>query len=99
MEKQLYRCLSRHQKTFTYCVSKYDKNSSYTITFNVYEVLEWVLQYRNILIEFDMQLFEKLTTGLIKEEGKNMHGKLKCGKNVSSQIFMVKTFHVTCIVM
>ena len=33
---------------FSYGVSQYDKNSAYTMSFNVSEEKEWVLQYRNI---------------------------------------------------
>ena len=33
---------------FSYGVSQYDKNSAYTMSFNVFEAPEWVLQYRNI---------------------------------------------------
>ena len=62
---------------FSYGVSQYDKNSAYTLSFNVSEVSEWVLQYRNIPNEEESQLFEKLTTEPIKGEGKYMHGMLK----------------------
>ena len=50
------------------------------MTFNVFEVQEWVLHYTNIWNQVESQLFEKLTTKLIKEEGKYMHGKLKMWK-------------------
>ena len=53
---------------FNYGVSQYDKNSDYTISFNVSDVSEWVLQYRNIWNEVESQLFEKLTIELIKEK-------------------------------
>ena len=33
---------------FSYGVPQYDKNSAYTMSFNVSETSEWVLQYRNI---------------------------------------------------
>ena len=33
---------------FGYGVSQYDKNSAYTISFNVSEEKEWVAQYKNI---------------------------------------------------
>ena len=62
---------------FSYGVSRCDKNSSYTMSFNVSEAAEWVLQYRNIWNEVESQLFEKLATGLTKGEGKYVHGKLK----------------------
>ena len=65
---------------FSYGVSQYDKNSAYTMSFNVSEAPEWVLRYRNIWNEVELQLFEKLTTKPIKGEGKYMHGKLKMWK-------------------
>ena len=33
---------------FSYGVSQYDKNSTYTMSFSVSEEKEWVLQYRNV---------------------------------------------------
>ena len=48
--------------------------------FNVSEVPECMLQYRNIWNEVESQLFEKLATGPIKGEGKYVHGKLKMWK-------------------
>ena len=65
---------------FSYGVSQYDKNSSYTMTFNVSEAPEWVPQYRNIWNEVESQLFKKLATGPIKGESKYVHGKLKMWK-------------------
>ena len=44
------------------------------------------------------QLFEKMATQPTKGEGRYIHGKLKTGKECR-QIFMVKTFHMTCIAM
>ena len=64
---------------FSYGVYQYDKNSAYTMSFNVSEANEWVPQYKNIWNKIELQLFEKITTELIK--GKYVHGKLKCGKN------------------
>ena len=49
--------------------------------FNVSEAKEWVLQYRNIWNEVELQLFEKLITEPMKGDGKYMHGKLKTWKN------------------
>ena len=66
---------------FSYEVSQYDKNSSYTMSFNVSEAPEWVLQYRNIWNEVVSQLFKKLATEPIKGEGKYVHGKLKQWKD------------------
>ena len=51
------------------------------MSFNVSEAPEWVLKYRNIWNEVESQLFEKLATGSIKEEGKYIHGKLKTWKD------------------
>ena len=55
---------------FIYCVSQYDKNSAYAMLFNVPKVPEWVLQYRNIWNEVELQLFEMLITEPIKGEGR-----------------------------
>ena len=66
---------------FSYGVSQYDKNLSNTMSFNVSEAAEWVLQYRNIWNEVESQLFEKLATGAIKGEGKYIHGKSKTQKD------------------
>ena len=76
---KLYLCLSR-LNIFSYGVSQYDKNSAYTMSFNVSEILEWVLQYRKIWNEVESQLFEKLTSEPIKGEGRYMHGMLKTWK-------------------
>ena len=62
---------------FSYGVLQYDNNSAYTMSFNVPEANEWVPQYKNIWNEVEPQLFEKLTTGLMKGEGRYVHGKLK----------------------
>ena len=53
---------------FSYGVSQYDKNSAYAMSFNVSEANEWVPQYEKIWKEVDLQLFEKLTTGPIKDK-------------------------------
>ena len=63
---------------FSYGVSQYDKNSPYTISFNVSEEKEWLSQYKKIWNEVESQLFEKLATEPIK--GKYVHGKLKTWK-------------------
>ena len=47
---------------FSYDVSQYGKNSVYTMSFNIFQVKEWVLHYRNIWDEIETRLFEKLTT-------------------------------------
>ena len=63
---------------FSYGVSQYDKNSTYTMLFNVSEEKEWVSQYKKIWNEVESQLFEKLATEPIK--GKYVYGKLKTWK-------------------
>ena len=65
---------------FSYGVSQYDKNSAYTMSFNVSDAKEWVSQYKKIWNEIESQLFEKLATEWIKGEGKYVHGKLKMSK-------------------
>ena len=63
----------------------YDKNSAYTMSFNVSEEKEWVSQYKKIWNEVESQLFEKLATEPIK--GKYVSGKKK--KDIK-QILMVE---------
>ena len=62
---------------FSHGLRQYNKKFSYTVSFNVSEVLKKVMQYRNVWNEVELQLFEKLRIGPIKREGKDMHGKLK----------------------
>ena len=47
------------------------------MSFNVFEFPQWVLYYRNISNEVELQLSKKLTAEPIKQEVKCMHGKLK----------------------
>ena len=47
------------------------------MSFNVSEGKEWVSQYKKIWGEVESQLFEKLVTEPVKEDGKYVHGKLK----------------------
>ena len=63
---------------FSYGVSQCDKNSAYTMSFNVSEEKEWMSQYKKIWNEVEPQLFEKLSTEPIK--GNNVRGKLKTRK-------------------
>ena len=65
---------------FSYGVSQYDKNSAYTMSFNVSEEKEWVSQYKKIWNEVESQLFEKMATEPIKREGRYVYGKLKMWK-------------------
>ena len=66
------------KKIFSYGVSQYDKNSAYTMSFNVSEEKELVSQYKKIWNEVESQLFEKLATEPIK--GRCVYGKLKMWK-------------------
>ena len=68
------------RNTFSYGVLEHDKNSAYTMSFNVSEEKAWVAQYKKIWNEVESQLSEKLATKLIKGEGKCVHGKLKTWK-------------------
>ena len=54
------------KNVFSYGVSQYDKNSPYTMSFNVSEEKDWVSQYKKIWNGVDLQLFEKMATGPIK---------------------------------
>ena len=66
---------------FSYGVSQYDKNSAYTMSFNVSEEKDWVSQYKKFLDEAESQLFEKLATEPIKRERRYVNGKLKTHKD------------------
>ena len=46
---------------FSYGVSQYDKNSAYTMSFNVFEAREWMSQYKKIWNEVEPYL-KKMTT-------------------------------------
>ena len=63
---------------FSYGVSQYHRNSTYTMSFNISEEKEWMSQYKKIWNELGSQLFEKLATEPIK--GNNVRGKLKTWK-------------------
>ena len=65
------------KKIFNYGVSQYDKNSAYTMSFNVSTEKEWVAQYKKIWNKVESQLFEKMATEPIKRQGKYIHGKFK----------------------
>ena len=67
---------------FSYGVSQYDKNSAYTMSFNVSEAKEWVSQYKKIWNEVESQLFEKMATEPIKMEDTYVNGKLKTWKEL-----------------
>ena len=72
---------------FSYGVSQYDKNSAYTMSFNVSEEKEWVSQYKKIWNEVESQLFEKLATEPIK--GNYVRGKLKTWKEKVMMMMMM----------
>ena len=81
---------------FSYGVSQYDKNSAYTMSFNVSEEKEWVSQYKKIWNEVESQLFEKLATEPIK--GKYVRGKLKTWKKDIKTNFhgRIVPYHTYC---
>ena len=58
-------------------MSQYDKNSAYTMSFNVSEEKEWMSQYKKIWNEVESQLFEKMVTEPIKREDRYVNGNLK----------------------
>ena len=62
--------IKRSKNIFSYGVSQYDKNSAYTMSFNVSEEKEWVSQYKKIWNEVESQLLKKLATEPVKGEGK-----------------------------
>ena len=80
---------------FSYGVSQYDKNSAYTMPFNVSEEKAWKAQYKKIWNEVDSQLFEKMMTEPIKGEGRYINGNLKTWKELIKTDFMAKIFHIT----
>ena len=51
---------------FSYGVSQYDRNSAYTMSFNISKEKEWMSQYKKIWNEVGSQLFQKLATEPIK---------------------------------
>ena len=61
---------------FSYAVSQYDKNSAYTMSFNVSEEKASKTQYEEIWNEVKSQLFEKMATEPIKRDGRCVNGKL-----------------------
>ena len=58
-----------------YGVSQFDKNSAYTMSFNVSEEKEWASQYKMIWNEVESQLSQNVATEPIK--GNFARGKLK----------------------
>ena len=58
------------RNTFSHGVSQYDKNSAYTMSFNVSEDKGWVSQYKKIWNETESQLFENVVTEPVKRKGR-----------------------------
>ena len=81
---------------FSYGVSQFDKNSTYTMSFNVSEEKEWASHYNKIWNEFESQLFEKRATKPIKGEGKYVHGKLKTWKERTKTNFRGQDIPYDC---
>ena len=81
---------------FSYGVSQYDRNSTYTMSFNVSEEKEWMSQYKKIWNEVESELFEKLATEPIKDS--NICGKLKTWKKDIKTNFhaQVQPYDVYC---
>ena len=67
-------------KNVSYGVLQYDKNSAYTMSFNISEEKEWVPQCKKIWNEVESQSFEKKAIEPIKREGRYANGKLKTCK-------------------
>ena len=65
---------------FSYAVSQCDKNSAYTMSFNVSEEKAWKTQYEEVWNEIKSQLFEKMATEPMKKEGRCVNGKLMTWK-------------------
>ena len=72
---------------FSYGISQYNKNSAYKMTFNVSEEKKWSSQYKKIWNEVESQLFKRLATEPIKDEGKYNYGKLKTWQDCIKTIF------------
>ena len=58
--------IKTRKNKFSHGVSQYNKNSTYTMSFNVSDEKGWVAQYKKIWNEIESQLFEKLATEQIK---------------------------------
>ena len=79
------------KNVFSNGFQQYDKNSAYTMSFNVSEEKKWTSQYKKIWNEVESQILEKLATERIK--GKYIRGKLKTWKE------NIKTNFHGCIVL
>ena len=65
---------------FSNVVSQYDKNSAYTMSFNISEEKAWKIQYEKIWNEVELHLFGKLVAEPIKRESRYVNDKLKTWK-------------------
>ena len=79
-ESQIPLFIKTPKNIFSYGVSQYDKNSAYTMSFNVSEAKEWVSQYKKIWNEVESQLFEEIAKEPLKREGRYINDKLKTWK-------------------
>ena len=52
-------CIKTPREIFSYAMSQYDKNSNYSMSFNVSEQEAWKAQYKKIWNEAEARLFEK----------------------------------------
>ena len=68
------------KQCFRYNVSQYDKNSAYTISFNISEAKEWASQYKKIWNKVESQVLEKQATEPTQVKGRYVCGKLKTWK-------------------
>ena len=84
---------------FSYGVSQYDKNCTYTMSFNVSDEKEWKAQYEKIWNEVESHLFEKMVAEPIKRESRYLNGKLKTWKEHMKTNFHGQDVHMTCIGM
>ena len=68
------------KNVFSDGVSQYDKNSAYTMSFNIFEEKASRTRYEKIWNEAESQLFEKMATEPIKGEDRYVNGNLKTWK-------------------
>lgn len=82
-ENKIFPLLIKTPKNvFSYGVSQYDKNSCYTMSFNVGDEdnANWLERYQKIWSEVESQIFETLDNPTIKDE-KYLRCKLKTWKD------------------
>ena len=85
------------KNTFRYAVSQYDKNSAYTMSFDVFDEKHGILSMKR----FGMKSSHNyLKTGNRTDKREVHRGNLeRYGKKAQKQIFMVVSFHITSIAM